>query len=108
MKTRQAVHEFCLKIDLICPDFSSAASLLPVSPPEKKDPFLVAFGIYGAVGFQLATAVVGGLLLGGWLDKRWGTSPWLTLGGLLIGAIGGFYNLIRLLNWKEARTNKND
>ncbi len=67
------------------------------------DPFLIAYGVYGAIGFQLAASVVGGLILGGWLDKRYGTTPWLTVTGLLIGSVGGFYNLIRLLTWHQKR-----
>lgn len=69
----------------------------------KSDNFLVAFGIYGAVGFQLAIAVVGGLYLGSLADKHFGSSPWLTLTGLIIGVTGGFYNLIRIMNWKQKR-----
>ena len=65
-----------------------------------KDSFLVAWGVYGAVGVQLAVMVVGGLLLGHWVDGKWGTSPWLALAGLVVGSIGGFYNLIRLLQWR--------
>lgn len=76
------------------------------SPPAKNDPFLIAFGVYGAVGFQLAATVVGGLLLGGWLDKRFDTSPWLTVIGLVVGGIGGFYNLIRLVTWNQKRKEK--
>jgi F0F1-type ATP synthase assembly protein I len=76
-------------------------------PSEKKgDPFLLAFGIYGAIGFQLASTVIGGLMFGGWLDKKWGTTPWLTVTGLAIGSIGGFYNLVRLLNWNQTRQDK--
>ncbi|MFO1463110.1 MAG: AtpZ/AtpI family protein [bacterium] len=71
--------------------------------PKQSDPFLLAFGIYGGVGFQLAASVVGGLLLGGYADKRWGTGPWLTMTGLILGAIGGFYNLIKILNWNQGR-----
>ncbi|MBI2081969.1 MAG: AtpZ/AtpI family protein [Deltaproteobacteria bacterium] len=70
-------------------------------PP--KDSFIVAWGIYGAIGFQLASMVIGGLLLGQWLDRKWGTMPWLTLIGLILGSIGGFYNLIRIATWKEKR-----
>lgn len=81
---------------------------MPPEKPSKKpsDPFLIAFGIYGAVGFQLAATVVGGLFLGSWLDKRLGTLPWLTITGLVIGSVGGFYNLIRILNWKQTRGSK--
>lgn len=67
------------------------------------DNFFIAWGLYGAVGFQLAAMVVGGLLLGHYVDKRLGTSPWLALIGLTIGTIGGFYNLIRILHWKGGR-----
>jgi ATP synthase protein I len=74
------------------------------NPKNKKaDPFLVAFGIYGGVGFQLAAAVVGGLFIGQFLDNRFGTSPWLTMTCLVLGSVGGFYNLIRILNWNQER-----
>ena len=70
---------------------------------EPQDSFIVAWGLYGAIGFQLAAMVVGGLIVGQWLDSRWSTTPWLTLVGLIVGSIGGFYNLIRLARWKERR-----
>lgn len=72
---------------------------------KKGDPFLIAFGIYGAVGFQLAISVVAGLFAGEWADGKLGTEPWLTLVGLLIGSVAGFYNLIRIMNWKQKRKN---
>ncbi|MBI3541339.1 MAG: AtpZ/AtpI family protein [Deltaproteobacteria bacterium] len=74
-----------------------------VRQKDQRDSFIIAYGVYGAVGFQLATTVVGGLLLGGWLDKKWGTTPWLSVVGLVIGSVGGFYNLIRILNWKQGK-----
>ncbi len=70
---------------------------------DKKDNLIVSWGIYGAIGFQLASMVVGGLLLGQWVDKKLGTTPWLTLTGLILGSIGGFYNLIRITQWREGR-----
>ena len=72
-------------------------------PNGDKDSSLVALGVYGAVGFQLAFAVVGGLYLGNLADEHFGTTPWLTVVGLLIGSGGGFYNLIRIINWKQRR-----
>jgi F0F1-type ATP synthase assembly protein I len=44
-------------------------------------------------GTELAGSVVLLALLGWWLDKRWGTSPWLLLLGTLVGTVGGIYNL---------------
>jgi ATP synthase protein I len=76
---------------------------LEAKKKKSGDPFLLAFGIYGGVGMQLALSVAGGLLLGNFLDKRWDTQPWLALIGLTLGAIGGFYNLIRILIWNQRR-----
>jgi len=76
---------------------------LKAKPPKGGDPFLVAFGIYGGVGLQLAAAVVGGLLLGHYLDGRWGTHPWLAMTGLFLGTVGGFFNLIKILIWNQQR-----
>lgn len=74
---------------------------MKTEPPN--DSFFIAWGIYGAIGFQLAATVVGGLLLGHWADGKWGTTPWLTLIGLVAGSTGGFYNMIRIVRWKEER-----
>lgn len=72
------------------------------------DPFLLAFGIYGGVGIQLAAAVVLGLLAGDYLDDRLATTPWLTLVGLVLGAFGGFYNLIKILSWNQRRKERGE
>lgn len=71
--------------------------------PREKNKGLIAFGIYGSIGFQLAATVVGGLLIGNYLDHKWGTEPILALVGLLLGALGGFYNLFRILKWKDKK-----
>ncbi|PIR21329.1 MAG: hypothetical protein COV45_00870 [Deltaproteobacteria bacterium CG11_big_fil_rev_8_21_14_0_20_47_16] len=71
---------------------------MPIKPDKD---LLTALGIYGAIGFQLAISVVIGVLAGRWLDARWGTMPWLTIGGMLLGSVAGFWNLIRLLKWKD-------
>ena len=72
-------------------------------PKNPKSSLYFTLGVYGAVGFQLAASVVAGLLLGGVADKKWETSPWMTLIGLTLGATGGFYNLFRILNWHKNR-----
>ena len=47
------------------------------------------------LGVELAGAVIGGSLLGYWIDHRFDTSPvWLLIGSG-IGIVGGLYNLIR-------------
>lgn len=70
--------------------------------PKKPDTDLMtALGVYGAIGFQLAISVVIGVLGGRYLDARWGTTPWLTIVGMLLGSVAGFWNLIKLLKWKD-------
>lgn len=65
---------------------------------------MIALGTYGAIGFQLAIAVVAGVWGGRYLDGRWDTTPWLTIAGMLIGSVAGFWNLIKLLKWKDERS----
>ena len=53
-------------------------------------------GMAYAAGLTLFASVVG---LGGvgWLVDSWrGTAPWFLVGGLVFGAIVGFYQFIRL------------
>ncbi|MCP5468147.1 MAG: AtpZ/AtpI family protein [Deltaproteobacteria bacterium] len=82
-----------------------ARPALAAKKQKEADPLWLAFGIYGSVGLQLAAAVVGGLLLGDYLDGRWQTGPWMALTGLILGSIGGFVNLMRILDWNQKRRN---
>lgn len=50
---------------------------------------------YAGLGVELAAAVGGLSLLGYWLDRRYGTSPWGLLICFAIGLVGGMYNFIR-------------
>ena len=53
-------------------------------------------GIAYAAAVALFAAVVGMGLIG-WLLDRWlGTSPWLLVVGLVLGAVAGFYEFVRL------------
>src|SRR5262245_13567101 len=53
----------------------------PKKKPTDRDSFLIAFGVYGAVGFQLVASLLVGVFLGQWLDKKWGTDPWMMFTG---------------------------
>lgn len=52
-------------------------------------------GQASAVGLTFVVAIVLGLALGWWLDKKLGSAPWLLLAGLLFGIAAGFHNLFR-------------
>src|SRR5262245_6660763 len=50
---------------------------------------------YSGVGLELAGATAGLALVGYWLDGGCGTRPWGTGIGVVIGLVGGSYNLVR-------------
>jgi len=50
---------------------------------------------YSGIGLELAGVTAGLALVGYWIDGRFGTSPWGILGGVVIGLVGGLYNLVR-------------
>jgi F0F1-type ATP synthase assembly protein I len=50
---------------------------------------------HSGVGLELAGATAGLALIGYWVDGRFGTRPWGTVVGVVIGLVGGLYNLVR-------------
>ena len=66
-----------------------------VSADDDKEEINRKSGLAYAAGFSLFAAVLAGLIVG-WLLDRWlGTSPWLLITGIILGAAAGFYELIR-------------
>ncbi len=51
---------------------------------------------YSHVGIFFGVAIALCLLGGQWLDKRFHTTPWLTIVGLLVGVAAGFRELYRV------------
>ncbi len=49
----------------------------------------------GTVGIQLVTSTFVGLAIGYFLDKLFGTKPWLTIIFLVFGIATGFIDLFR-------------
>jgi F0F1-type ATP synthase assembly protein I len=47
------------------------------------------------IGFEFVGAVLGLTLAGYFWDGHFGTSPWGILIGLVLGLIGGTYNMVR-------------
>lgn len=70
---------------------------------NNKNELFLNYGLYGIAGAQLAVSVVAGLLLGNYIDKKIGTSPWITMVGLILGFVGGLYNLIKIMNWHRKK-----
>jgi ATP synthase protein I len=58
--------------------------------PEGPSPFQ-----FVGLGFELVVPLLVGLFGGQWLDRRFGTAPWLLLVGVAVGAAAGVLNLYR-------------
>jgi ATP synthase protein I len=60
-----------------------------------------ALGELSSIGLAMVLATVIGLAGGYYLDRWLGTSPWLTLAGLMFGIAAGFVNLFRSVKRAE-------
>lgn len=56
------------------------------------------FALAMTVGTTVSSQIVGGVLLGYLLDRWLGTSPWLSVIGLVFGTVTAFISLYRLMN----------
>lgn len=54
------------------------------------------------LGIELGLLVMIGLVGGQWLDKTFGTAPWLLLAGMLFGLAAGFRTIYRALKSLQA------
>ncbi len=60
---------------------------------------------HSGVGLELAGALAGFALVGYWIDRWYETEPWGLVIGVILGMVGGLYNLVRqsLQAVREAR-----
>ena len=56
-----------------------------------------SLGEYAGVGLQFALAIVVFMFAGMWLDRALGSSPWLLILFVFVGAGAGFYSIYRKL-----------
>ena len=52
---------------------------------------------YSGLAFQMLGIIGGSAWLGYWLDGKFGTQPWLTIGLLLLGVFAAVFQVIRSL-----------
>jgi F0F1-type ATP synthase assembly protein I len=60
-------------------------------------------GKYAAAGLEFPTTILGGLLLGYFLDRYFETSPWFTTVLTLVALVGSFIRLFQWVNYFSRR-----
>jgi F0F1-type ATP synthase assembly protein I len=60
-------------------------------------------GKYAAAGLEFPSTVLGGLLLGYFLDDYFKSSPWFTTGLTLVALVGSFIRLFQWVNYFSRR-----
>ena len=60
-------------------------------------------GQFAGHGLTFVIAILGGLYLGQWLDRKLGTAPWLLIAGVFIGAGASFYSMYSKLMAAQRR-----
>lgn len=73
-----------------------------IGPEGKKQLRLIAK--YGGIGFEIGLFMAVGYFGGVWLDKKFGTNPWLMYVGFGVGIAGGIRSVVRLV--KDTDFNK--
>ena len=63
---------------------------------DDKDNPAYAWARYSQVAFIIPGAVVAGLILGALID-RWLHTHWVYIAGVIVGAVVGFIQLVRML-----------
>ena len=63
------------------------------SEPEKSK-----LGLAFSVGGVITSNIVGGIVLGYFLDRWLNTAPWFSVTGLILGAVGAFVGLFRIMS----------
>jgi ATP synthase protein I len=54
---------------------------------------IVELGYFSTIGLSVALSIFIGLAIGLWLDKEFGTHPWLMFIFLLLGIVAGYRNI---------------
>ncbi|MDN3513437.1 MAG: AtpZ/AtpI family protein [Candidatus Brocadia sp.] len=63
-------------------------------------------GSVGSFGFTTAGAMAGGYFLGSYLDKKFNTTPWCMLSLMMLGIVGSFIELFKLIKKLSRENNR--
>jgi F0F1-type ATP synthase assembly protein I len=62
---------------------------------DNQTPIFRRAGLYLGVAFELPGTIIGGLVLGYFLDEYFRTSPWLLIALTVLAFVGAFIRLVR-------------
>jgi ATP synthase protein I len=91
------VTQGCVRL---CAPDSYASVPFHMAPPGEQSSWK-ALGELSSLGFAMVLATIIGLGGGYYADRWLGTSPWLTLIGLVLGIVSGFVILFRSVKAAE-------
>ncbi|HEX9443840.1 MAG TPA: AtpZ/AtpI family protein [Candidatus Binatia bacterium] len=57
------------------------------------------FAKYLAIGMEIPSTIVGSLILGYFIDRQFGTAPWVTVGASVLGFFGAVFRLTQYLKY---------
>ena len=77
----------------------------PNNRQDDQTPFLRRAGLYLGVAFELPGTIIGGLVVGYFLDQFLGTSPWFLIALTAVAFAGAF---VRLVRWVKFFTRERD
>jgi ATP synthase protein I len=73
---------------------------------ESRSKFVKSVGMASELGFVLSLPIVGGILLGSFLDKKFSSYPKLTLSLIFVGVIVSFCNMYEVMKEYFKKENK--
>ena len=77
----------------------------PSKRHDSQTPILRRAGLYLGVAFELPGTIVGGLVVGYFLDRYLGTSPWFLIVVTAVAFVGAF---VRLVRWVQFFSREHD
>jgi len=77
----------------------------PNRQQDKQTPILRGAGLYLGVAFELPGTIIGGIAVGYFVDKYFGTSPWFLIACTAVAFAGAF---VRLIMWVKFFTRERD
>ena len=54
---------------------------------------------YLAIGLEIPSTILGGVLLGYLADSQFGTSPWFTVGFSILGFVAAVFRLVKYVEY---------